>query len=318
MAAPGAGWLHLEVFPHSMSADGDTRSDFESIRVKTSDAAETDLELICPSSATIGVFWLPALGVTSRHYKTFAKSLADQGVAVALHEWRGAGSSNLRAARDCDWGYRALLEDDIPASLAAARKAHPQLQWVIGGHSLGAQLGALFAGLQPASVEGFALVASGSPYWRTFPGRARWLLRALPWLVHGVTALVGYYPGKRLGFAGREASRLMRDWVRSSKTGCYDNYVGGSDSERGLAEFGKPVLGIRLSDDRLCPEGSFEWLLAKFKRAPIKRELLTPADFHSALANHFSWLKDPQPVAASLATWIRELERHRFDASTAE
>ena len=76
-------------------------------------------------------------------------------------------------------------------------------------------------------------------------------------LVGMVTALCGYYPGKRLGFAGREARRLMRDWARSSKTGCYENYLGGGDSEHGLAEFPKPVLGIELSEDRLCPKHSF-------------------------------------------------------------
>ncbi len=287
-------------------------SDFASIRIKADDGAEADLALICPPTASIGLLWLPALGVTSRHYESFAKALAAEGVAVALHEWRGAGSSNLRADRNCDWGYRELLDQDIPASLAAARAAHPQLHWIIGGHSLGAQIGALFAALNPGRVEGLAFAASGSPYWRTFPGLSAWLLRGVPLLVLAVTALCGYYPGKRLGFAGREASRLMRDWVRSSKTGCYANYLAGSNFERGLSEFPKPVLGIQLSDDRLCPKKSFDWLLAKFKRAPVERKLLTTTDFASGLANHFSWLKDPQPVALGLATWMRQIERDRI------
>lgn len=280
---------------------------FMSIRVRSGVGAEADLELICPATASLGVLWLPALGVTSRHYRAFAQAMAGEGFAMALHEWRGGGSSNLRAARDCDWGYRELLEEDIPANLEAARKAHPQLKWVVGGHSLGAQLAALFAAARPDSVEGFAFAASGSPYWKTFPGKARWLLRSVPWLVAAVTAICGYYPGKRLGFAGREASRLMRDWAHSSKTGTYENYIGGTDSERALAEFAKPVLGIRLSDDRLCPMNSFDWLLEKFRRAAVERVLLTPDDFPSAVADHFSWLKDPQPVADSLANWLRQL-----------
>ena len=170
MAARGVVSLHLEVFEQAMSVAGDACSSFESIRTTTSDGAEAELDLICPAHASIGILWLPALGVTSRHYKTFAKALADEGIAVALHEWRGAGSSNLRAARDCDWGYRELLGQDIPASLAAAHNAEPQLRWIVGGHSLGAQLAALYAGLNPGSVEGVAFAASGSPYWRTFAG----------------------------------------------------------------------------------------------------------------------------------------------------
>ncbi|HET9033727.1 MAG TPA: alpha/beta fold hydrolase [Dokdonella sp.] len=297
-----------------MNADDVADHDFNSIRVRSDDGAEADLDLICPTTAALGVLWLPALGVTSRHYRAFARALASEGFAVALLEWRGAGSSSLRAARDCNWGYRELLEDDIPASLEAARKAHPQLRWVVGGHSLGAQLGALFAAMRPDALEGFAFAASGSPYWRTFTGKMRWLLRSVPWLVAVATAVCGYYPGKRLGFAGREASQLMRDWARSSKAGCYESYFEGTDSERALAKFGKPVLGIRLSDDRLCPEESFNWLLKKFHDAPVERVLLTPENFSSAVADHFSWLKDPQPVAECLAKWLRELQSR--DAST--
>ena len=38
------------------------------------------------------------------------------GVAVVMHEWRGIGSSDRRAGRRCNWGYRELLQDDLPAT----------------------------------------------------------------------------------------------------------------------------------------------------------------------------------------------------------
>ncbi len=274
------------------------------IRVHAADRAEADLDVLCPPTARFGVLWLPALGVSARHYGAFANALAEQGIASAVHEWRGAGSSNRRASRDCDWGYNELLTVDIPASLAAAREACPNLAWIIAGHSLGGQLAALFAALHPAAIEGVAFAASGSPYWRTFHGRMRTILRAVPWIVPFVTSVWGYYPGKRLGFAGSEARTLMRDWARTSRKGCYPNTQAGADSEHALAQLAKPILGIRLSEDTLCPEASFEWLLDKFPRASIEREFLTSDDFASGHANHFSWLKDPQPVADHLAVWL--------------
>ena len=277
------------------------------IRVCASDGAEADLCVFCPPTARFGVLWLPALGVSARHYEAFANALAEQGVATALHEWRGAGSSDRRASRECDWGYNELLAVDIPASLAAAREACPNIRWIIAGHSLGGQLAALFAALNPAAVQGVAFVASGSPFWRTFQGRMRWVLRVVPWIVPFVTSLWGYYPGKRLGFAGREARTLMRDWARTSRKGCYPNTQARADSDHALAQCAKPILGIRLSEDTLCPEASFEWLLGKFPRASIEREFLTSDDFASGDANHFSWLKDPQPVAARLAAWLHRL-----------
>lgn len=289
------------------SSAGD-QTELRTLRVLSVDGAEADLLLSLPTSARIGVLWLPALGVTARHYQAFAMALADAGIASALHEWRGAGSSNHRASRDCDWGYRELLDQDIPASLGAARIACPDLSWVIAGHSLGGQLAALFAAFNPQAIEGFVIAGSGSPYWKMFRGRMRVALRVMPLIVRIVTAASGYYPGKRLGFAGRESRSLMRDWASTTRSGCYKSYGKDRDSERALKDFRKPVLGIRLSEDHYCPEASFNWLLAKTAHASMQRVLLAPKDFASGLADHFSWLKDPQPIAASVSKWLQGID----------
>src|SRR3546814_18879264 len=88
--------------------------------------------------------------------------------------WRGIGSSDRRAGRRCDWGYRELLHDDLPAGMAALRERWPQARCWLGGHSLGGQLSLLFASLHPTEFAGLLLVASGSPYWRRF--RHGWLI----------------------------------------------------------------------------------------------------------------------------------------------
>ena len=40
-------------------------------------------------------------------------------------------------------------------------------------------------------------------------------------------------------------------------------------------------------------------------------------NFRSLVATHFSWLKEPDPVASRLATWLHELGRDRIDVSGA-
>ncbi|MEZ5462380.1 serine aminopeptidase domain-containing protein [Dokdonella sp.] len=279
------------------------------IRVRTDDGAESDLHLSHAPDSRFGLFWLPALGVTARHYLRFAETLAGMGISVAVHEWRGAGSSNLRASRQSDWGYRELLQFDIPAGLAAARAAMPDTRWILAGHSIGGQFACLHAASNPDASEALVLVACGSPYWKTFSSPRRWLLRLVPAAVSVATALYGYYPGKRIGFAGSEARTLMRDWAQSAKSGVYSRYLEGVDFENELGKYAKPLLNMRMEQDSLCPPESCEWLLGKMSSAEISRLSLAASEFEGRQASHFSWMKEPGPVARHIADWVhRRLE----------
>lgn len=55
-----------------------------------------------PQQPAAALLWLPALGVAGRHYSAFADAMATRNVAVFVHEWRGHGSSSLRAGRRVD------------------------------------------------------------------------------------------------------------------------------------------------------------------------------------------------------------------------
>src|SRR5690242_16818249 len=93
------------------------------VRVTAADGAASELLLVGEARPRRWLYWLPAMGVPAKHYLPFAEALAARGIAVALHEWRGIGSSQWRAGRRQDWGYRALLQQDLLAGLAAARAA---------------------------------------------------------------------------------------------------------------------------------------------------------------------------------------------------
>ena len=78
-----------------------------------------------------------------------------------------------------DWGYREVLEQDLPTSqavLVAADDEAGALPWIIGGHSLGGQLACVHAGRNPQHFNRLWLAASGSPFWRGFPPPRGWLL----------------------------------------------------------------------------------------------------------------------------------------------
>ena len=277
------------------------------LRVATADAASADLLLLQPATPARDVLlWLPALGVAARNYVPFARELAARGIAVALHEWRGCGSSDWRAARARDWGYRELLMLDIPASRAAAVGAFPQARLWLGGHSLGGQLAALAAGLDPPGIVGLALVAAGSPYWRMF--RHAWAIRAVYACVPCVAAICGFFPGRRLGFGGREAHGVMSDWARSGRSGRYAATGVESDLEMALARVSVPLLAVLLADDWLGPSRSLDWLLGKMPAASHDIRPMASEDLGGTPADHFSWMKTGPGVAACVADKILFLQ----------
>lgn len=270
-----------------------------SVPVVAADGARAELALVEPTGAARGaLLWLPALGVAARNYLPFARAMAETGVAVALHEWRGAGSSDRRAGRSLDWGYRELLIDDIPASRAVLRARHPDAPFWLGGHSLGGQLATLAAAMAPADIAGLALVASGSPYWRCF-GHP-WLIRAFYAIVPAIAAVCGYFPGRRLGFGGREARGVMADWSRSGRTGRYAAAGVAVDLEARLAAVRAPLLALRLAEDWLGPQASLDWLLDKLSAAPHEVVPMGRRDLDGVAADHFSWMKSPAGVVRAI------------------
>ena len=83
----------------------------------TGDGHRYELIARIPEAADRALLWLPAMGVPAKHYLPFAEQLAARGIAVFLHEWRGNGSSSLRPSRTVDWGYREILQLDLPGLL---------------------------------------------------------------------------------------------------------------------------------------------------------------------------------------------------------
>lgn len=264
-------------------------------------------ELLCVTPTGTGqrvLYWLPAMGVPARHYLPWAEALTSCGIAVVVHEWRGIGSSSRRASRQCNWGYREMLENDLPPARAAIRERWPDAACFVGGHSLGGQLAMLYAALTPEAFSGLVLVASGAPYWRQF---ARgWMIAAAYIAAPGLAWSWGYLPGRRIGFGGNEARGVIADWSRTGRTGLYAAHGLALDLEQALQKMSIPVLGLRLADDWLAPLASLTYLLDKAPLAPRMLESLSARDLDVA-ATHFGWMQAPHPLAARVVAWMDRL-----------
>lgn len=273
------------------------------VPLSTSDGSRFELLCVQPAASWHRLlYWVPAMGMPARHYLPLAQELAARGVAVVVHEWRGIGSSNRRADHRCNWGYRELLQDNMPTGMAAVRERWPQAIVHIGGHSLGGQLTALYASLHPAEVASLVLVASGAPYWRRF--RHGWVIGVAYVLAPLLARLVGHLPGRRIGFGGNEARGVIDDWARSGRTGRYAAAGMAQDFEQQLAALQLPSLALRLRDDWLGPAASLNWLLHKLGPAERTVEVITPQDLNGVPADHFGWMKAPASIAGRIADWL--------------
>jgi predicted alpha/beta hydrolase len=275
------------------------------IPIETPDSHAFEL-IHVPSRDTVArLLFLPGMGISARQYIRFAKSLAAWGIETLIHEWRGLGSSNLRAARDADWGYRELLVHDLDASIEQALGLPPDRPLLLGGHSLGSQLGLLAAAMCRRDIRGVLIVAGGAPYWRCFGGWMRYALRGIFLGMPAVAGMVGHYPGRRLGFAGREARGVISDWAHSGKTGLYEPKGLAFDFEAALTGFRAPVLSVRMADDWFVPQASSDWLTAKLTSAG-KREIEISAQGLAGPADHYRWMREPATTAAAIGHWAAE------------
>ena len=280
--------------------------DQPTLSVTSTDLHQFDLIHVTSDNPRWRLFMVPAMGISARHYIRFAQALSDLGAEVFIHEWRGLGSSNLRASRECDWGYRELLMDLEAALDQIKDQAHEaKLPLIVAGHSLGSQLALLLHAIRPDSIDGSVCIAGGAPFYKAFPWPMRSVLRVLFYVMPWIAKQVGHYPGYRLGFAGREARSVMRDWALSGREGRYAPPGVGRDLEQALSEITAPLLGVTMMDDWFVPAGSLQYLLDKAPNASVSVHRIGRSHL-SGKADHYRWMKQPKTTALAIADWVVE------------
>jgi predicted alpha/beta hydrolase len=238
------------------------------------------------------VVW-PALGVPARFYETFVPPLREQGFSVALADYRKVDG---RASR---FGYHDFASTDFPAVVAEARKRFPGRPVLLLGHSLGGQIALAYASRRPEEVDGIVLVAASTPYYRAYPPRlaARTLLATQ--LVGAGAAVLGYWPGDKLKFGGRQSKVLLGDWARLSRTGRFRFTGVDADYERSIAELKVPVLAVSVEGDTYAPPSAVDALVGKLTSADVTRWHHQP----ERRLDHFRWVKAGEPIARRIGDW---------------
>lgn len=263
------------------------------------------------------VIVLPAMGVPATYYRPFLRELHEQGCSAVSVDARGQGAATPAADRGIRFGYQDLI-DDAAAVVDLVEREFPHAPRFLVGHSLGGQISMLFAAAHPGRVRGVTLLASGSVWFRSFPGLRGWKNLIATQTVAVLSAVLGYWPGERFGFGGRQPAGIMRDWARQGRTARYR--LGGSkiDYEEALRELDVALLTVSVEGDELAPESSVDHLAAKAVAAPRTRRHYSCEIAGAAKLGHYAWVYNSGVLVGWIKDWATTARRTDGTGATAD
>ncbi len=270
--------------------------------VHASDGHRFELLVETPEAPRAVLLFACAMGVEASYYGPFARAMSEHGIVVAMLDLRGHGTSSLRPRRGVDFGYREIVELDIPAAAAVVEERASGLPIYLGGHSLGGQLMLLHVAAARPDIAGMTLVACAIPYYRNWSGRSRAYIHFAMLAFPVAGALLGYVPGDRLGFGGTEARTLMRDWSHNARTARYELIGSRVDYEAALTALEIDLVTVNVVGDQMAPPGAVEFL---FEKVPSARGVRLEASLSEPSPSaHMRWARDNADVVRCLVAWL--------------
>jgi len=252
-----------------------------------------------------------ATSVRCSYYAAFAEFLFNEGFDVVTYDYRGIGASRPRSLR----GFEASWSDwgslDFEAMLQYAQRAFPGQPIDVVAHSIGG----FVIGFARSSdrIRRIVTVGAQHAYWRDYAPEKRYrMLVKWHWFMPALTALVGYFPGRRLGWLEDTPRGVVRDWSRAGRRFVPAARGKGSRAEwqalmRPFASVTAAILALSVTDDEFGTAPATERLLGYFPRSQATHLRIAPQSVAQARIGHFSFFHGRH--AASLwqipLQWLR-------------
>ncbi|MDF3931526.1 alpha/beta hydrolase family protein [Pseudomonas citronellolis] len=238
----------------------------------------------------------PATSVRGDYYGRFAAYLHAAGFDVLCYDYRGIGESRPASLRGfqaswLDWGRL-----DFEGALRWAAEHCPGQPLHVVAHSVGGFL----VGLAPSNsrIERVFSMGAQFAHWRDYQ-RQRRLRMLLKWhlAMPLLSGLLGYFPGKRLGWMEDTPRGVVRDWTQRSPR-FEDAYRRGPQAmpERQRAELVESFAGLRgatlalsVTDDEFGTRAAIERLLGYYRNSPRLHLRLPPEALGLRSIGHFAF-----------------------------
>ncbi len=239
-----------------------------------------------------------ATSAHSRYYARFADYLNQSGFHVVTFDYRGIGLSRHEPLQSLQAGWLDWGELDVEAALQYSQKRFAGSQLHCVGHSIGGVL----VGMAPTAQSLSRIVLAGAQhaYWPDYLATKRTMMR-LRWhvVMPALTALFGYFPGKRLGWLEDTPAGVVRDW-HAATADFIDTFANGRGSRTlstpALAALRArfeavqaPILVLTSSDDPFATPQATERMLRLFSAAQIDQVTLEPLTLGLTDIGHFGY-----------------------------
>lgn len=238
-------------------------------------------------------------GIPARFYDRFAAWLADRGLPTLTYDYRGIGRSRPARLRGFDADVQTWASKDCAAALDALAGHCPGARLAVLGHSVGG----LVTGLAPVGdrVDRLALVGTHTGYWRDYARRARLPMYAAWHLaMPAVTALVGYFPGRRFGLPDDLPAGVARDWARRRhpEPWWYLRRPDGTPDAARIApvvesfdRFRSDALVVSVADDPFATREATARMAGLFRRCRLEERVVDPAALGLPRVGHFGFFR---------------------------
>jgi predicted alpha/beta hydrolase len=250
------------------------------------------------------VVFLPALGVPLSYYARLFDVWTASGRRVVGIEHRGQPMSPIAGIRRGRFGYSDIIRTDLPAVFAQPEVREAE-RTVLIGHSMGGALALLSTAAGTVRPHAVVTIATGTSLCSAeFGARRRVQRYAGIRVVRTVTRTLGYWPGHRFGFGGRQPSTVMRDWAYEASHGRFRLHGDTFDYEAALSELTTPRLMLDIEgDDLINPRA-----VALLAKRAAKAERMQVRAAGGVRVNHFTWARRmPAEVAAPIDEWLATL-----------
>ena len=283
--------------------------------------AERAVEIVCDDGVRLGghlwsaqgqslgsVIVNCATGVLARYYHRYACYLSEQGFDVLTYDFRGIGASRPPWLRGCNYRWHDWGELDFDAALRFMRSQAPGSRMLVVGHSFGGFLPGLAEGA--SSIDRMLTVGAQYAYWPDYTRhrRARLFLKwhlAMPI----ITALCGYFPGRRLGWLEDLPAGVANQWSfrRSRIELAHPHHLHAAIRDR-FARVEAPILAVSAFDDEFATAQAIRRGLDYYSNAHRTVVRLGPVKLAGGPTGHFGLFHSSHASGfwADTVAWLRD------------